>query len=661
MSPSELQQATLRALCDTVVPAIRREPDPEGFWGRTATDVGADAALLQAFEQMPAEQVQGITELLDALEQQGFAAMSQLSREQVLTNISLASREAAIGIGGLSALILYCTYGVPDPATGRNPFWSAFGYPGPISPPPDVPKPIATLTPRDGETLEADVVIVGSGAGGGVIAGKLAEAGLEVVVVEMGGYYNQSDYNQLEMWAFQNLYWRGGPQPTADMNITLQAGSTLGGGTEINWTNSLRTTDWVRQEWAEHGLADVATAAYDRHLDEVCTRLSVNDRCSELNGPQQAMQRAAERLGWSFATVRRNWDEALHDPSIAAYMGFGDQSGAKRSTQRTYLRDAAERGARFLVNCFAERVIVEDGRGAGIEASWTDPQTGASAAVTIRAPQTVVAAGSLESPALLLRSGIGGPATGDYLRLHPCTATVGDYGEDLRSWWGPPHAGLINEFANVRDGHGFLIEGVQYTTGLGASALPWTSGAEHKAMLSEFANFATWIGLVRDRGHGRVEIDADGMSSPSYEVADAVDVAMTELALEQQIRGHLAAGARRIYVMAAGMPCWRVGDDVEGFIARARRIPPRLGGLRMFSAHQMGTCRMGSDRTTSVADPRGELHDVPGVWIGDGSAFPTSSGTNPMISIMALASRTAEQIAQDAGQPMTASTTEVPA
>lgn len=660
MSLGDLQRQALRAFCDTVVPELAREHDPDGFWARTATDVGADAALEGAIDLMAPEQRQGVAELLDALVGQGYADLSRRSREQVLTNISLASTPAAVGIGGLVALTLYLTYGIPD-AAGRNPSWPTFGYPGPISAPPAAPKPIVPHAPGDGETLEADVVIVGSGAGGGVIAGKLAAAGLDVVVLEMGGYFNEADYNQLEVPAFQNLYWRGGPTPTSDMNLTLQAGSCLGGGTEINWTNSLRTTPWVREEWASAGLQDVATPAFDRHLDEVWERISVNDRCSELNGPQEAMLRACERLGWEFATVTRNWDPSLHDPAMAGYMGFGDQSGAKQSTTRTYLQDAAEHGARIVVGCFAERVIVEGGRAAGIEASWTEPPTGRSGRLTVRAPRVVVACGSLESPALLLRSGIGGPAAGRNLHLHPCTATIGDYGQDMRSWWGAPHAGLIREFANVQDGHGFLIEGAQYTTGLGASAIPWSSGEQHKSTMVDFSRCGTWIGLLRDRGSGSVSIDANGMAVPSYSIEDPLDASLTELALEQQIRGHVAAGAARVMVLAAGLPTWRVGDDLDAFITRARRIPQRLGGLRLFSAHQMGSCRMGADPQTSVADPRGELHDVPGVWIGDGSAFPSASGTNPMISIMALASRTAENIAQAAGRAATSERTEVSA
>jgi choline dehydrogenase-like flavoprotein len=661
MALTELQQATLRAVCDTVVPAIPRDDDADGFWLRSGCDTGANGALEAALELLPPDQAEGVALLLDALAQQGFAQMSQLSREQVLMNISLASHEAAFGIAGLIASILYFAYALPDPATGTNPFWERFGYPGPQGPPPDVPKPISLLQPRDGEVLEADAVVVGSGAGGGVIAGKLAAAGLDVVVLEMGGYFNESDYNQLELWAFQQLYWRGGPVPTADMNVTLQAGSCLGGGTEINWTNSLQTKPWVREDWAEQGLSDVAGPEFDRHLDDVWRRLQVNDRCSELNQSHQALKRAAERLGWSFATITRNWDPERHDPATAGYMAFGDRSGAKQSTLRTYLQDAADHGARFVTRCFAERILVEGGRAAGVQARWSDPDTGAEGSLTVRAPQVIVAAGSLESPALLLRSRIGGPAAGRYLRLHPSTATVGDYGEDMRSWWGPPQAGLVNEFANVEDGHGFLIEGVQYTTGLGASAVTWTGGAAHKRLMHDYREFATWVALIRDRGHGQVTLDRDGMGVPSYSVEDPLDLRMIALGVEQQVRGHVAAGARRVFVAAAGLPVWRAGDDLDAFVDRIRPIPARAGGLRMFSAHQMGTCRMGADPQTSVADPSGELHDVPGVWIGDASAFPSASGTNPMISIMALASRTAENIARSAGAEAAITTTEVSA
>ena len=212
---TDLQRQTLRAVCDTVVPSIAREDDPDGFFARRATDVGADQALAVTLDQLPPDQAEGMGQLLDALAAQGFNGASQLSREQLFTNVSLASTEAAAGIAALVGLTLLFTYGNVDPATGTNPAWPTFGYPGPIAAPnTTAARPIEPLVPDGDTVIEADAVIVGSGAGGGVVAAKLAAAGLSVVVLEMGGYHTEADFNQLELWAWQNLYWRGGPTPT---------------------------------------------------------------------------------------------------------------------------------------------------------------------------------------------------------------------------------------------------------------------------------------------------------------------------------------------------------------------------------------------------------------------------------------------------------------
>jgi choline dehydrogenase-like flavoprotein len=660
---TDAHRATLRAICDTVVPSIERDPDPAGFWALSAGAVGADAALAELIEGLPEEQLGGTIELLEALSEQGFERASQLSREQMLRNIALLGPEAAGGVAALTGGTLFLTYAIPDPATSRNPTWEAFGYPGPIAGPGAAEKPIRPLVPdADGVTLEADVVVVGSGAGGGVIAGKLAGAGRKVVVLEAGGYFDESDFNMLELWAYQNLYWRGGPVPTVDGNVSLQAGANLGGGTTINWTNCLRTTPWVREEWArEHGLEGVDGPEYDRHLDAVLERIGATDACSDLNGPNQRMKEGAERLGWSHKRVVRNADPSTYSPETAAYMGFGDISGSKQSTTKTFLRDAVDAGAEILVRTTATRVLTDAGRASGVEARYEDPESGRSATVTVRAPQVVVACGSLESPALLLRSQIGGPAVGDYLRLHPCTAFLGIYPEDQRAWWGACHTCVVDEFANRGEGWGFLIESAHYTTGIGASAVPFSSAREHKEAMADYRFGATFIALLRDRGQGRVTIDRDGQAAHSYALSDEVDVANARTGIAAQARLHEAAGAREIRALAAGMPRWRRGDDLEAFVERAQRVPLRFGGYRLFSAHQMGSCRMGTDPSTSVAGPWGELHDTPGVWVGDASGFPTASGTNPMISIMALAHRTAEAIAAAApaavgAAPLTAST-----
>ena len=231
-----------------------------------------------------------------------------------------------------------------------------------------------------------------------------------------------------------------------------------------------------------------------------------------------------------------------------------------------------------MVGAFAERVLVETGRAAGVRGASgaTPPAAEPRARVTVRAPRVVVAAGALESPALLLRSGIGGPATGQHLYLHPSSATLGDYGEDMQAWWGAPQSGLINEFADTGDGYGFLIEGVQYTTGLGASASPWTGGAQHKAALVDFRDGAVFVGLIRDHGHGRVTIDEHGSAVPWYEMTDPVDLRNIAHAVEVQVRAHVAAGARRVRVLAQGSPEWRVGRRPRG-LHRARAADPGAG------------------------------------------------------------------------------------
>jgi choline dehydrogenase-like flavoprotein len=638
---SDSQRAVLTAVCDTVVPSLPRDRDPHGLWGRKASDLGADDGAALLISEIPDPELRGgLLLLIDALGGQGMTrAPSQESREQILRNTALSDPRAAAGVAALIGMTLFLTYGAPDPETGKNVNWESFGYPGPISAAPQIEKPLKIHEPEGSEeTIEADVCIVGSGSGGAVVAAVLAERGLDVVVLEA---------------AYQQMFWRGGPTPTADGNVSLVAGTTLGGGTTINWTNCLRTRSWVREQWAEHGLGDVGESAYDRHLDAVLERISANEACSDLNGTQQRLREGTEALGWSFETIVRNADRDKYSPETAAYLGFGDQSGSKQSADRTWLADAQEHGARFLTHTRATRVLTDGGRAAGVEAVWQTPD-GRGAQVTVRAPRVVVACGALESPALLLRSGIGGPAVGHNLRLHPSSVVGGAYGTDQEAWWGAPQAGLCDEFADTGDGYGFLIETAQYAPGLIGSATPWISAADHKQRMEDFKFTANFISLTRDRGAGQVGVDADGESMPMYPVTDELDLENLRKGIEVQVRLHEAAGAHQIGPLAEGAPTWRRGDDLEAFIGAVKRIPFRAGGYKLFSAHQMGTCRMGEDPQTSVAGPWGELHDTKGVWIGDGSAFPTSSGTNPMVSIMALAHRTAEAMAADAGDKASA-------
>ncbi len=500
--------------------------------------------------------------------------------------------------------------------------------------------------PRDDAlTLEADVVVVGSGAGGGVLAGRLAEAGRRVVVLEMGGYFNEADFNQLELWAYENLYRGGGITATEDGSVALMAGSNLGGGTTVNWTNCLRTYPWVREQWArEFGLEGLDGPEYDACLDAVFARLGVNDACSDYNGPHQRLHEGCEKLGYAFRRITRNADRAAYDPDTAGLLGFGDQSGSKQGTLKTYLMDAVDHGAEVLVRCRVERVLTEGGRAAGVEGVYADAD-GRRARVVVRAPQVVAAGGALESPALLLRSGIGGPAVGRYLRLHPATAVNGVYGEPQRGWWGAPQTGLSDEFSDLEDGHGFLIEGGHASPGVAGSAVPWESGAQHKDDMARSPETAGFVLLVRDRGHGEVTIDRDGNAVHRYALADELDDRIFRRGLVELVRLHEAAGAEEIYTLHRRIHRWRRGEDLDSFAAGVHDASLAPNEHATFALHQMGSCRMGADPATSVANPWGELHDTPGVWIGDASAFPTASGTNPMATVMALAERTARAMA----------------
>jgi choline dehydrogenase-like flavoprotein len=648
---TEARLASLRALCDCFFPSLSHADDPHGFWARKASDFGIDVAAAQIIDAaLPEPARSGLVGLIDALGQLGIASVPAEVGEQMVRGVAASSVEAGLGVVGLQQLVLSLCYALPD-AAGQNPNWRAISYPGPVRAAKPSEKRIKPLdVDVDELTLEADVCIVGSGAGGGVIAGELSKRGLKVVVLEAGGYFGEGDFNQLEMWAYQNLYWRGGFNPTADSTVSLISGATLGGGTTVNWHNCVRTPSWVREEWErEHGLTGLAGDAFEHHLSGVLERIGANDRCSDLNGPHQRLEEATKALGYSFKRCMLNLDPKKYEADVAGFNGFGDLTGARMGTLNTYLDDAYQRGAKILVRTRAQRIMTSQGRATGVVAISTGAD-GKSRTVIVRAPNVVSACGALETPALLKRSGIGGPAVGDHLHLHPVVAMTGAYKEDQRAWWGPPQSGLSDQFLRLKGDHGILIECSHHSLMVAAGATPWESGRAHKELMADSPRYAGFIGIVRDRGHGRVEVDANGESVPTYPVQDRLDIENLQRAIRELTLLHQAAGADRIVGTSQGvLHSWYPGDDIDKFIATLTGPLGTWPGLPLFSAHQMGSARMGRDPATSVAKPTGELHDTRGVWVGDTSAFPSALGVNPMVTCMALAARTADFIGEAAG------------
>jgi len=651
---SDTRRRTLEAVCDTFAPALEIDDERavmREFFARSASDVGVAAQLegLLAVSLLP-EEIEALGQLLDAFTGLDFADQPLEARTALVHTVAASGPEAKLGVRQLRALTLFFFYGLPD-ESGHNDNWDAIGFPGPLSPPPSpeqAPKTIA-VEQLSGEsaTLTADACVIGSGAGGAVIAAKLAAAGRAVVVLEMGQYRNESDFKQLELPGFLELYLGGGLTGSEDGSMSILAGSTLGGGTVVNYMNCIRTPQPIREEWAAMGIDGIDQPGYERHIDSIWERLSVNEQATAQNATHQKLIAACETLGYPHRALTRNADVSCEDPSVCGYCFAGCQKGAKKSTMKTFLQDASDAGARFVVGCRADRIVVEDGRAVGVEATITHAD-GSSTALRVEAPNVTVACGAIESPALLLRSGIGGPAVGQHLRLHPAAVTIGVYDEPVEGWVGQIQSALSDEFKHCEGDFGFLIEAANVAPALEAMAFPWVDGAQHKQLMARVLKYAApFISVARDHGEGRVVIDDHGRSVTQWSFNDDLDARLFRKAMVELSRLHRAAGAKEILTTFQSPIAWREGEDFEAFLASIEAGSLAPNDCAAFSAHQMGSCRMGADPAVSVADGSGELHDTKGVWIGDGSAFPTAPGVNPMISIMSLAHRTAENMLAD--------------
>ena len=647
---SDTRRRTLEEVCDTFAPSLEGGEGQAGedFFARSASDLGVAAQIegLLAQTALP-EEIEALGQLLDVISAQGFGAAGLEERTALLHAIAGSSPEAKLGVRQLRAMTFLFFYGLPV-EQGRNPTWAGIGYPGPLSAPPSpeqAPKTIRVeALSGESATLEADVCVVGSGAGGGVIAAELARAGRSVVVLEMGGYRNEADFRQLELPGMFELYLGGGLAASEDGSIAVLAGSTLGGGTVVNYMNCIRTPQPIREEWAQMGVEGIEEPGYEEHIDAVWRRLGVNDTATSQNRTHKRMIAACEELGYPHRPLTRNADTSCEDPGTCGYCYTGCQKGCKQSTMKTFLQDASDAGARFVVGARAERILTDGGRATGVAASVTNAD-GTTTSLEVSAPTVVVAAGSIESPALLLRSGIGGPAAGRHLRLHPAGLVAGVYEQPIEGWIGQIQSALSDQFKQCEGDWGFLIEATTVAPAIVAMSLPFEDGAAHKRTMSKLAHLAPFISVARDHGEGQVVIDEHGRAVTRWSLEDPVDERLFRRAIVELARLQRAAGAREIITFFQNPPiCWREGEDFDVFLAQIEAGSLAANDVAVFTAHQMGSCRIGADPADSVADGSGELHDTRGVWIGDASAFPTAPGVNPMISIMALAHRTAANI-----------------
>jgi long-chain-alcohol oxidase len=639
------QQQALAAICDTICPASDGMP--------SAAELGVPDALAGAVALNPREseskQLAGLlglwdTPLLTALGGGGlkrFRALSQEKRERVLLSwcdSRVPQRRAAFQALRKGALIYY--WMLSGPHGERNPAWDAVGYAGPLGRNPDAPpKALEPLRIERDTDLECDVVVVGSGAGGGTAAAVLASSGLDVVVLETGDYYDDEDFDGSELTALTQLY-TGAPAASIDQSVTLLAGQCLGGGTVVNYSTSFRTPDDVREEWSSHGVRAFSGEEYRESLDAVCERLGVSHEHSTPSSRDRAMREGCLALGWHIDAMPRNV-RGCDQGENCGYCGLGCRLGAKQSTVKTWLADAAAAGARLVVRTRADRVILDGGRARGVEAGTIDGHR-----VTVRARAVVAACGAIQTPALLRRSGLSNANIGRHLRLHPVTVAWAVFDEETKPWEGTMQALYSDEHRDLDGGYGLMYETAPLHPHLVLAFWPWRGRRQHFELMGGLRNAGGVGVLLRDRDGGEVRVGRDGEPVVRYGLSD-FDMAHMRRGLDGAAQIMEAAEARRIFSSHSSWVSYDPGvdGDRERFMRDADACGWGAGRCQLGSFHIMGTARMGGTPATAACTPGGETWDVRGLYVCDASAFPTASGVNPMISIESIAHMNARGIA----------------
>ncbi|MBF6238158.1 GMC family oxidoreductase N-terminal domain-containing protein [Nocardia otitidiscaviarum] len=647
MEPTARQRAALGMICDTFLPG-------DGASLPAATELGAVDTIFAILGRNPREaERKQLAMLLDRWDSRlaglltgsgprRFSSLSQQQREQALLRLGdsgLAPARAVFQALKQAALLAYNV--TPGP-TGTNPLWGRIGYPEPTGPLPSSPRPALTpLRFTENTSLSCDVVIVGSGAGGGVAAAVLAEAGLDVVLLERGNYYDDRDFGAGELDALTKLY-APGPSATAEGQLTLVAGTCLGGGTVVNWSTSLPTPDAIRQEWAELGVPQFADAEFGDALEAVRKRIGVTEQRSPLSARDSVLERGARALGWAVDPLPRNVSDACDAGVECGRCGYGCRLGAKQTVTKTWLADAAARGARLVVDADVRRIEVKNGRAESVSA-----RTSTGMEIDVRARAVVVAAGAIQTPALLRRSGLRNKNIGRYLRLHPAAAVFGVFDEDIRPWEGALQGRISRRHADL-DGRGY---GVIYETGpihpgLATGFMSWRGAACFRDTMLDFARSNSVGVITRDRDPGTVTVDGSGEPIVKYRLSD-YDAAHLHTGIVGAASILEAAGARRIFSgHQAGIdyePGVRGSHD--DFAAACRRAGYAPGRCAMGALHIMGSARMGGTRELSAVDPDGVTWDVANIVVADGSCFPTAPGVNPMVTIEAIGYMNATRLA----------------
>ena len=503
---------------------------------------------------------------------------------------------------------------------------------------------------RDAE-LEFDVVVVGSGAGGGVTAEILAEAGLNVAIVEEGPLASSSEFRMREREAYPRLYQESAGRQTQDKAITILQGRCVGGSTTVNWTSSFRTPEATLRHWREvHGLRQASIAALDPWFSRMEERLAIGPWDMAPNENNDALRRGCEKLGIAFGAIPRN----VKGCANLGYCGVGCPINAKQSMLVTTIPAALDRGATLVFRGRVMRLALGNDRVSACEVRGV-ASSGAAPSdrrLKLRARHFVLAAGSIGSPAILLRSHAPDPhfAAGRRTFLHPTVVSAAILPQVVDGFHGAPQSIYSDHFldgAAPGGPVGFKLESAPTYPILVSITLPGF-GPEHARWMARVQHAQVVIALLRDGFHdgspgGRVVLREDGTAVLDYRMTPYLweGVRRAYLAMAQIQFAAGAAEVMPVHESALVARSWREAR------AQIEALPMRSLAARVMSAHVMGGCAMGPDARRSVVDEAGRHHQLGNLSVHDGSIFPTSVGANPQLSIYAQAARLSAGLAAE--------------
>ena len=485
------------------------------------------------------------------------------------------------------------------------------------------------------QRVECDVVIVGSGAGGATMAAGLAEAGLDVVMIEEGGYHPTGSFTAENLRALRTLYRDGGAGIALGRPpVVFAEGRCVGGSTVVNGGMSWRTPARALHRWAtEDQVIGLSEADLEPYFDRVEARLSVALQDPETIGrDSQLFKAGADAKGWNIVANRRNQVHCAGTNNCPN----GCPTGAKQSMLVTHVPRALARGARLFADCRVVRIIRRGTAVTGVTARFLRPGGHAGPRLSVRARAVVVAGGAIQTPVLLARSGIRSASgqLGRNLALHPNATAVGFFDEDVTGWQGVHQAFQVREFMS----QGIVLTAVNLSPSQLAPGLA-AHGRELGELMAGYNRILTAGCLVEDTGTGRVRCPPGLGAQVTYRLTDA-DAAKVVRGIALTADLLFAAGARRDLLPFAGAPPVHSPGELAALCSR----PVGKRSLDLYSIHLMGPARMSEDPRRGVVDSYGRFHGVPGLLVADASLFPSPIGINPMETVIALAMRNADYL-----------------